>query len=65
MQSEGFDDDAGFEETIKKLEADLKKARRKDEDVGDEVVSIPNSKYGVILFHRAIGGAGVSFGRYS
>lgn len=39
LQSEGFDDDAGLDETIKKLEADLKKARKKDDDVGDDVVA--------------------------
>jgi hypothetical protein len=38
LQSEGFDDDAGLDETIRKLETDLKKARKKDEDVGDEIV---------------------------
>jgi actin-related protein 5 len=30
LQTEGFDDDAALDETIKKLESDLKKARKKE-----------------------------------
>jgi actin-related protein 5 len=32
LQEEGFDDEAGLDETIKKLENDLKKARKKEAD---------------------------------
>jgi hypothetical protein len=39
LQTEGFDDDAGLDETIKKLESDLKKARKKEVDGDDVVVS--------------------------
>lgn len=35
---EGFDDDAAFQETVKKLEYDLKRARKKDMDGTDEPV---------------------------
>lgn len=38
LQSEGFDDDAALEDAIKKLEADLRKARKKDDDTVDEIV---------------------------
>jgi len=40
LQSEGFDDDAGLDETIKKLEGDLKKARKKEADGDDSVVGV-------------------------
>ncbi|KAG6919454.1 hypothetical protein DXG01_005713 [Tephrocybe rancida] len=36
LQEEGFDDDAGLEETIKKYESDLKKARKKEAE-GEDV----------------------------
>ncbi|KAJ6519177.1 chromatin remodeling complex subunit [Mycena sanguinolenta] len=38
LQTEGFDDDAALDETIKKLESDLKKARKKEAaaDGGDD-----------------------------
>jgi actin-related protein 5 len=41
LQAEGFDDDEALDEAIKKLESDLKKARKKDAD-GDDggVVSL-------------------------
>lgn len=35
LQEEGFDDEAGLDETIKKLENDLKKFRKKEAD-GEE-----------------------------
>ena len=41
LQSEGFEDEASLEETIKKLEGDLKKARKKDEDLPDDPVVCP------------------------
>ena len=34
LQAEGFDDDAALDETIKKLESDLKKARKRE--LGDD-----------------------------
>ncbi|KAJ7199740.1 hypothetical protein B0H12DRAFT_1165061 [Mycena haematopus] len=39
LQTEGFDDDAALDETIKKLESDLKKARKKEAaaDGGEDV----------------------------
>ncbi|KAJ7051209.1 actin-like protein Arp5p [Mycena amicta] len=37
LQTEGFDDDGALEETIKKLENDLKKARKKEAADGEEV----------------------------
>lgn len=37
LQSEGFNDDAALDQAIKKLEADLKKARKKAANDGDEV----------------------------
>ncbi|KAG5636547.1 hypothetical protein H0H81_007677 [Sphagnurus paluster] len=37
LQEEGFDDDAGLDDTIKKFEGDLKKARKKEAE-GDDVV---------------------------
>jgi hypothetical protein len=36
LQSEGFDDEAALDEKIKKLESDLKKARKKDLAEGDD-----------------------------
>ncbi|KAF8554536.1 actin-like ATPase domain-containing protein [Imleria badia] len=36
LQSEGFDDDAALQETIKKLEYDLKRARKKDTEGTEE-----------------------------
>ncbi|KAF9242378.1 hypothetical protein BU15DRAFT_43994 [Melanogaster broomeanus] len=36
LQSEGFDDDAALEDTIKKLEHDIKRARKKDMEGADE-----------------------------
>ncbi|KIJ60088.1 hypothetical protein HYDPIDRAFT_139575 [Hydnomerulius pinastri MD-312] len=36
LQSEGFSDDAALDETIKKLELDLKRARKKEVEGGDE-----------------------------
>lgn len=41
LQSEGFEDDAALDETIRKLEADLRKARKKDDDSVDEIVVRP------------------------
>ncbi|KAH0838738.1 hypothetical protein J3R83DRAFT_7092 [Lanmaoa asiatica] len=41
LQSEGFGDDAALQETIKKLEYDLKRARKKDMDGTDEPVEEP------------------------
>ena len=38
LQEEGFDDDAGLDETIKKLENDLKKARKREAD-GEEPIA--------------------------
>lgn len=38
LQVEGFDDDAALDETIKKLEVDVKRARKKDPDGQDDVV---------------------------
>ncbi|KAF8060887.1 chromatin remodeling complex subunit [Lyophyllum atratum] len=50
LQEEGFDDDAGLDETIKKFEGDLKKARKKEaegEDVAEEpsfpLVDVPDA----------------------
>jgi actin-related protein 5 len=37
LQSEGFNDDAALDQATKKLEADLKKARKKAANDGDEV----------------------------
>jgi len=37
LQSEGFNDDSALDQAIKKLEADLKKARKKAANDGDEV----------------------------
>jgi actin-related protein 5 len=37
LQSEGFSDDAALDQAIKKLEAGLKKARKKAANDGDEV----------------------------
>ncbi|KAF7986150.1 hypothetical protein HWV62_38522 [Athelia sp. TMB] len=42
LQSEGFEDEASLDETIKKLEGDLKKARKKDEDLPDDPVEEPS-----------------------
>jgi hypothetical protein len=39
LQGEGFEDDAKLDESIKKLEADLKRSRKKDAD-GDDQVSV-------------------------
>ncbi|GLB36675.1 putative actin family protein [Lyophyllum shimeji] len=41
LQEEGFDDEAGLEETIKKLEGDLKKARKKEAE-GEDIVEEPS-----------------------
>ncbi|KAG6897689.1 hypothetical protein C0993_007372 [Termitomyces sp. T159_Od127] len=41
LQEEGFDDDVGFEEAIKKLENDLKKARKKEAE-GDDNMEEPS-----------------------
>ena len=38
LLEEGFDDDAGLDETIKKLENDLKKARKREAD-GEEPIA--------------------------
>ncbi|TFK76616.1 actin-like protein Arp5p [Pluteus cervinus] len=42
LQAEGFDDDAALADVIKKLEADLKKARKKEADGDDLVVEEPS-----------------------
>lgn len=44
LQTEGFDDDAALDDTIKKLGSDLKKARKKEAaaDGGDEAVEEPS-----------------------
>lgn len=49
LQSEGFDDDAGLDEAIKKLEGDLKKAKKKDADGDDAAVSALSSSIICIL----------------
>ncbi|KAF8837942.1 actin-like ATPase domain-containing protein [Paxillus ammoniavirescens] len=41
LQSEGFEDDAKLDETIKKLEHDLKRARKKETEGTDEPVEEP------------------------
>jgi ribosome-associated translation inhibitor RaiA len=42
LQSEGFSDDAALDQAIKKLEADLKKTRKKAANDGDDAtVSTP------------------------
>ena len=41
MKEEGFKDDGSLDSTIKELEADLKKARRKDADGEDVEVRTP------------------------
>lgn len=38
LQVEGFDDDAALDETIRKLEVDVKRARKKDPDGQDDVI---------------------------
>jgi actin-related protein 5 len=38
LQSEGFNDDAALDQAIKKLEADLKKTRKKAANDGDDVI---------------------------
>ena len=38
LQSEGFSDDAALDQAIKKLEADLKKARKKAANDGDDIM---------------------------
>ena len=38
LQSEGFSDDAALDQSIKKLEADLKKARKKEAEGEDVIV---------------------------
>jgi actin-related protein 5 len=44
LQSEGFSDDAALDQAIKKLEADLKKTRKKAaNDSDDVIVSTPFS----------------------
>ncbi|KAJ6573856.1 chromatin remodeling complex subunit [Mycena vulgaris] len=44
LQTEGFDDDAALDETIKKLESDLKKARKKEAaaDGGEDAAEEPS-----------------------
>ncbi|KAG1778320.1 hypothetical protein EV702DRAFT_1044632 [Suillus placidus] len=42
LQIEGFDDDAALNETIKKLEVDIKRARKKDPDGQDDVIEEPS-----------------------
>ncbi|KAG2084145.1 hypothetical protein BD769DRAFT_1539264 [Suillus cothurnatus] len=42
LQVEGFDDEAALDETIKKLEADVKRARKKDPDGQDDVIEEPS-----------------------
>ncbi|KAL0945578.1 hypothetical protein HGRIS_014738 [Hohenbuehelia grisea] len=42
LQSEGFDDDASLDETIKKLENDLKRARKKEAADGEDQVEEPS-----------------------
>lgn len=42
LQVEGFDDDAALDETIKKLEADVKRARKKDPDGQDDIIEEPS-----------------------
>ncbi|KAG6816261.1 hypothetical protein H0H87_007342 [Tephrocybe sp. NHM501043] len=41
LQEEGFDDESGLEDTIKKLENDLKKARKKDAEGVDDTMDEP------------------------
>ena len=43
LQSEGFSDDAALDQSIKKLEADLKKARKKEAE-GDDVIVCTTSQ---------------------
>jgi hypothetical protein len=42
LDAEGFEDEEMFDETLKKLENDIKRARKKDTDV-DEVLVITSS----------------------
>lgn len=42
LQIEGFEDDAALDETIKKLEVDVKRARKKDPDGQDDVIEEPS-----------------------
>lgn len=42
IEGEGFEDEASLEETIKKLEVDLKKARKKEADGGEDPVEEPS-----------------------
>ncbi|KAH9985774.1 hypothetical protein BJV77DRAFT_1145686 [Russula vinacea] len=42
LQSEGFNDDAALDQAIKKLEADLKKTRKKAANDGDDVIEEPS-----------------------
>ena len=40
MKEEGFDNDAALDNTIKKLEADVKKSRKKDAENEEPEVSL-------------------------
>ncbi|OJA15150.1 hypothetical protein AZE42_04698 [Rhizopogon vesiculosus] len=42
LQTEGFDDEAALDETIKKLELDVKRARKKEADGQDDVIEEPS-----------------------
>jgi actin-related protein 5 len=51
LQTEGFDDDAALDETIKKLELDVKRARKKEADgLDDVIVSTVHHHYRSFLF---------------
>lgn len=41
LQAEGFDDDAALDETIKKLELDVKRSRKKEADGQDDAIVSP------------------------
>ncbi|KAH7926202.1 actin-like ATPase domain-containing protein [Leucogyrophana mollusca] len=47
LQSEGFDDDAALDETIKKLELDLKRARKKEVE-GDDAMNVEEPSFPLI-----------------
>ena len=50
LQTEGFDNDAALDEAIKKLEGDIKRARRKDNDNAEEEEMVSTQKH-CVMFH--------------
>lgn len=52
LKDEGFDNDAALDNTIKKLEADVKKARKKDNEADEEEVRFLAFEVSIVSYQQ-------------